>query len=140
MNRAQFILTWKQLKEKIAFRRVRITDDRKIAETLKSAQRSDHQTALFRPDNREKRHELSLNCEAPAVPASIRSARYTTRRPSEPSWPHRSTAWVGRFKASWTLAEAHALPAAAGYRHDNALDEGDVFSSMLSNGEYSTAM
>ena len=59
MNWAQFILRWKQLKEKIAVQRVRITDDRKIAETLKSAQRSDDQTAPFRPDNREKRHEFS---------------------------------------------------------------------------------
>jgi len=58
MNRAQFILTWKQLKEKIAFPRVRIIDDGKIAETLKSAQRSD-QKAQFQPDNREKRHEFS---------------------------------------------------------------------------------
>ena len=59
MKWAQFILTWKQLKEKIALRRVRIADDRKIAETLKSAQRRDDQIAPFRPDNREKRHEFS---------------------------------------------------------------------------------
>ena len=59
MNWAQFILTWKQLKEKIAFQRVKIIDHRNIAETLKSAQRNDDQTAPFRPDNREKRHEFS---------------------------------------------------------------------------------
>ena len=60
MNWVQFILTWKQLKEKIAFRRVENhSDERKIAETLKSAQRSDDQTAPFRPDYREKRHEFS---------------------------------------------------------------------------------
>ena len=59
MNRAQFILTWKQLMEKIALRRVKIADDRKIAETLKSAQRRDDQTEPFRPDYREKRHEFS---------------------------------------------------------------------------------
>lgn len=59
MNWAQFILTWRQLKGKIAFQRIRITDDRKVAETLKSAQRSDDQTAPFQPDNREKRHEFS---------------------------------------------------------------------------------
>ncbi len=59
MNWALFDLTWRQLKEKMAFQRVRITDDRKIAETLKSAQISDRQTAPFRPDNREKRHEFS---------------------------------------------------------------------------------
>jgi hypothetical protein len=59
MNWAQFLLTWTLLKEKIALQRVRITDDRKIAETLKSGQRSDDQTAPFRPDNREKQHEFS---------------------------------------------------------------------------------
>ena len=59
MNWAQFIPTWKQLKEKIAFQRVGITDDRKISETLMSAQKSEDQTAPFRPDNREKRHEFS---------------------------------------------------------------------------------
>jgi hypothetical protein len=59
MNWAQFILTWKQHMEKIAFRRVRITDDRKITETLKRAQRRDDQAAPFRPDYREKRHEFS---------------------------------------------------------------------------------
>jgi hypothetical protein len=50
-----FILTWRQLKQKIAFQRVRIIDERK----MKSLQRSDDQTAPFRPDNREKRHEFS---------------------------------------------------------------------------------
>jgi hypothetical protein len=59
MDWAQFATTWKQLKEKIASRRVRISDDRKIAETLKSAQRSDGQARPFRPDNREKRYEFS---------------------------------------------------------------------------------
>jgi hypothetical protein len=59
MDWAQFATMWKQLKEKLAFRRVRISDDRKIAETLKSAQRSDDQARPFRPDNREKRHEFS---------------------------------------------------------------------------------
>ena len=59
MNRAQFILTWKKLMENIALRRVRIADDRKIAETLKSAQRRDDQIVPFRPDHREKRHEFS---------------------------------------------------------------------------------
>jgi hypothetical protein len=59
MNWAQFILNWTQLKEMIALQRVRITDDRKISATLKSAQISDDQTAPFRPDNREKRHEFS---------------------------------------------------------------------------------
>jgi hypothetical protein len=54
-----FILTWRQLKQKIAFQRVRIIDERKIAHISKSAQRSDDQTAPFRPDNREKRHEFS---------------------------------------------------------------------------------
>ena len=54
MNWAQFTLTWKQLRKKIALQRVRIADDRKIAETSKS-----DQTAPFRPDNREKRHEFS---------------------------------------------------------------------------------
>jgi hypothetical protein len=59
MNWVQFILFWKELKEKIALRRVRISDERKIAETLKSAQRSYYQTEPFRPDYREKRHEFS---------------------------------------------------------------------------------
>ena len=59
MNWVQFNPTWKRLKEKMAFQRVRIADDRKIAETLKSAQRSGEQTTPFRPDNREKRHEFS---------------------------------------------------------------------------------
>ena len=59
MDWAQFATMWKQLKEKIASQRVRISDDRKIAETLKSAQRSDDQARPFRPDNREKRHEFS---------------------------------------------------------------------------------
>ena len=58
MNWAQFP-TWKQLMEKMAFRRVGITDDRKIAETLKRAQRRADQAAPFRPDYREKRHEFS---------------------------------------------------------------------------------
>jgi hypothetical protein len=59
MNQAQFILTWKKLIENIALQRVRIADDRKIAATLKSAQRHDDQTEPFRPDYREKRHEFS---------------------------------------------------------------------------------
>ena len=59
MNWAQFAKMWKQLEEKIASRGVRISDDRKIATTLKSAQRSDDQARPFRPDNREKRHEFS---------------------------------------------------------------------------------
>ena len=59
MDWAQFATMWKQLEEKIASRRVRISDDRKIAETLKTAQRSDDQARPFRPDNREKRHEFS---------------------------------------------------------------------------------
>ena len=59
MNWVQFILAWRQLSEKIAFRRVKIADDRKIAETLKSAQRRDAQAGPFRPDYREKRHEFS---------------------------------------------------------------------------------
>jgi hypothetical protein len=59
MNWAQFATIWKQLKGKIAFHRARIADDRKIAETSKSAQRSDDQARPFRPDNREKRHEFS---------------------------------------------------------------------------------
>jgi hypothetical protein len=59
MDWAQFAKMWKQLEEKIASRRVRISDDRKIAETLKSAQRSDDQARPFRPDNHEKRHEFS---------------------------------------------------------------------------------
>jgi hypothetical protein len=59
MNWVQFILFWKELKEKIAVRRVRISDERKIAETLKNAQRSYYQTEPFRPDYREKRHEFS---------------------------------------------------------------------------------
>ena len=59
MKWAQFILTWKPLKEKIVLRRARISDDRKIAETLRSAQRSYCQTEPFRPDYREKRHEFS---------------------------------------------------------------------------------
>jgi hypothetical protein len=59
MDWAQFATMWKQLKEKIASRRVRISGGRKIAETLKSAQRSDDQARPFRPDNREKRHEFS---------------------------------------------------------------------------------
>ena len=59
MDWAQFATIWKQLKEKIASRRVRISDGRKIAETLKTAQRSDDQARPFRPDNREKRHEFS---------------------------------------------------------------------------------
>jgi hypothetical protein len=59
MNWAQFSLAWKHLKKKIALQRVRISDEKKIAETLKSAQTSGDQTAPFRPDNREKRHEFS---------------------------------------------------------------------------------
>ena len=59
MNRFEFVTIWAQLKEKIAFHRVGIADDRIIAEILKSAQRSDDQRPPFRPDNREKRHEFS---------------------------------------------------------------------------------
>jgi hypothetical protein len=59
MDWAQFATMWTQLKGKIASRRVRLTDERKIAETLKSAQRSDDQARPFRPDHREKRHEFS---------------------------------------------------------------------------------
>jgi hypothetical protein len=59
MKWAQFILTWKPLKEKIVLRRVRLSDDRKIAETLRSAPTSYYQTEPFRPDYREKRHEFS---------------------------------------------------------------------------------
>jgi hypothetical protein len=59
MDWAQFATMWKPLEEKIASLRVRISDDRKISETLKSAQRSDDQARPFRPDNREKRHEFS---------------------------------------------------------------------------------
>jgi hypothetical protein len=59
VNWAQFATIWKQLKGKIAFWRVRLSDERKIAETLKPAQTSDDQRASFRPDNREKRHEFS---------------------------------------------------------------------------------
>jgi hypothetical protein len=59
MNWAQFATIWKQLKGKIAFHRVGIANDRKIAETLKSAQTSDDQRPRFRPDNRERRHEFS---------------------------------------------------------------------------------
>ena len=59
MKWAQFILTWKPLKEKIVLRRVRISDEGKIAETLRSARRSYYQTEPFRPDYREKRHEFS---------------------------------------------------------------------------------
>ena len=59
MNWAQLATIWKQLKGKIAFHRARIADDRKIAETLKSAQTRDDQRPPFRPDNREKRHEFS---------------------------------------------------------------------------------
>jgi hypothetical protein len=59
MNWTQFATIWKQLNEKIAFRRVMLTDDRKIAQTLKSAQRADDRMPPFRPDDREKRHEFS---------------------------------------------------------------------------------
>jgi hypothetical protein len=59
MDWAQFATMWEQLEKKIASRRVRISDDRKIAETLKTAQRSDNQPRPFRPDYREKRHEFS---------------------------------------------------------------------------------
>ena len=60
MNWAQFILTWKQLMEKIAFRRESESPMiGRIAETLKRAQRRDDQAAPFRPDHREKRHEFS---------------------------------------------------------------------------------
>ena len=59
MNWVQFVTIWKQPKGKMALHRVRIAEDRKIAETLKSAQRSDDQARPFRPDNREKRHEFS---------------------------------------------------------------------------------
>ncbi len=59
MDWAQFATMWKQLKEKTASLRVRISDDRKIAETLKSSRRSDDQARPFRPDNREKLHEFS---------------------------------------------------------------------------------
>jgi hypothetical protein len=47
MDWAQFATMWKQLKEKIGSLRVRIGDDKKIAETLKSAQRSDDQARPF---------------------------------------------------------------------------------------------
>jgi len=59
MNWAQFAMIWRQLKERIALRRVRFTFERKIAEILKSAQTSDDQRPPFRPDNREKRHDFS---------------------------------------------------------------------------------
>ena len=62
MKWVQFVTIWKRLKGKIALhrvRRVRIADDRKIAETLKSAQTSNDQRPPFRPDNRERRHEFS---------------------------------------------------------------------------------
>jgi hypothetical protein len=59
MDWAQFATMWKQPKEKIASLTIRISDDRKIAETLKSAQKSEDHARPFRPDNREKRHEFS---------------------------------------------------------------------------------
>ena len=59
MNWAQFATFWKQLNEKIAFRRVMLDDERKIAQTLKSAQRADDGIPPFRPDGREKRHDFS---------------------------------------------------------------------------------
>ena len=59
MNWAQFATFWKQLNEKIAFRRVMLDDERKIAQTLKSAQRDDDRIPPFRPDGREKRHDFS---------------------------------------------------------------------------------
>ena len=59
MNWAQFASIWKQLNEKVAFRSVRLNDDRKIAERWKSAQWADDRMPPFRPDGREKRHEFS---------------------------------------------------------------------------------
>ena len=59
MRWAHFVTIWNEIKEKIAFRRVSLSENRKIAETLKRAQTSDDQRAPFRPDNREKRHEFS---------------------------------------------------------------------------------
>jgi hypothetical protein len=58
MHWAQLVAFWKELKEKVALHKLRIADDRKIAETLKSAQTSDERVP-FRPDDREKRHEFS---------------------------------------------------------------------------------
>jgi hypothetical protein len=59
MNWAQFATIWKQLEEKIAFRRFMLNHDRKIAQTLKSADRAVDRMPPFRPDGREKRHEFS---------------------------------------------------------------------------------
>jgi hypothetical protein len=59
MRWAHFVTIWNEIKEKIAFRRVSLSENRKIAETLKRAQTSDDQRAPFRPDYREKRHEFS---------------------------------------------------------------------------------
>jgi hypothetical protein len=59
MRWAHFVTIWNEIKEKIAFRRVSLSDNRKIAETLKRAQTSYDQRTPFRPDNREKRHEFS---------------------------------------------------------------------------------
>jgi hypothetical protein len=59
MHWAQLVTIWKELKGKVAGHRVRIADDRKIAETLKSAQTSGEHVRPFRPDDREKRHEFS---------------------------------------------------------------------------------
>ena len=59
MHWAQLAAMCNDIKEKIARRRMRIVDDRKIAETLKSARTSDEHIRPFRPDDREKRHEFS---------------------------------------------------------------------------------
>jgi hypothetical protein len=61
MRCAHFVTIWNELKEEIALKRVRIADDKKIAELLKRAQTSDDQRPPFRPDNRERRHEFSTH-------------------------------------------------------------------------------
>jgi hypothetical protein len=66
MNWVQIQLSWKQLKEKLALQWFRVTDDNSKSLELSGAEmssddRSDTQSAAFRPDDREKRSEFSLH-------------------------------------------------------------------------------
>ena len=63
MKRDQIQVSWKQLKEKFALRRFRVTDDNGkglelIGAETASEGHGDRQPRAYRPDDREKRSEF----------------------------------------------------------------------------------
>jgi hypothetical protein len=65
MNRDQFEVSWKRLKDKLVFRRGKPANDngKRVvligAEISRDVQGGDARTTAFRPDNRRKRDEFS---------------------------------------------------------------------------------